>query len=170
MTNQRHPARIQTSGVQSGLMFVTYQAAKLLPFLSPTLPIGVVPAALLGQLADVTRHASPLPPCRVQFVAELTGQVVFAATSHTSVPPRLSATVPSYDRLTRSTRTQRQLTTGACSNFPGTPFSGLPIGGKRGIPSSHRVSPQQLPKWQFVAEPAGSRTIPLSTCSTLSTG
>ena len=40
---------------------------------------------MLGQLAEATRHASPLPSCRVQFVAEPTGQALFAATSHASV-------------------------------------------------------------------------------------
>ena len=49
--------------------------------------------------------------------------------------PHPSATVPAYGRLPRRTPTQRQLATGACSNFPTEPFPGLPIGDKRAFPS-----------------------------------
>ena len=48
--------------------------------------------------------------------------------------PHPSAMVPAYGRLPRRTPTQRQLATGACSNFPTEPFPGLPIGDKRPFP------------------------------------
>ena len=61
--------------------------------------------------------------------------------------PHPSATVPAYGRLPRRTPTQRQLATGACSNFPTEPFPGLPIEGKRAFPLLTVSAPNSSPKY-----------------------
>ena len=61
--------------------------------------------------------------------------------------PRLSATIPAYDSLTRGTPTQQQLATGACSNFPTEPFPGLPVGDKRAFPPLTVPAPNSSQKY-----------------------
>ncbi len=61
--------------------------------------------------------------------------------------PRLTATIPAYSSLTRSTWTQPQLATGACSNFPTEPFPGLPIGARRAFPSLTVSAPNSSQKY-----------------------
>ena len=61
--------------------------------------------------------------------------------------PRLTATIPAYSSLTRRTRTQPQLATGACSNFPTEPFPGLPVGDKRPFPLLTVSAPNSSQKY-----------------------
>ena len=61
--------------------------------------------------------------------------------------PRLTATIPAYSSLTRRTRTQPQLATGARSNFPTEPFPGLPVGDKRPFPSLTVSAPNSSRKY-----------------------
>ena len=150
-----------------------HQAPKCPPYPLRALPLGPLPAALLGQLADATGHAYLLTPSEGQSVAEPTGQG-WLASSLIPLARQLwpKATLPTrnpHPTDTEASATCCQLVAGA---VPRTSYRG-----QKGLPLTCRVSPQQLPKGHFVAEPSGppsrSKTSPTtssSTCSMLSTG
>ncbi len=70
------------------------------------------------------------------------------------------ATVTAYSRPTRSTPTQPQRATGACSNFPTEPFPGLPVGDKRAFPSLTVSAPNSSQKYNSLQNRRDRRPSP----------
>ena len=95
------------------------------------LPVGGVPAAMLGPLSAHLQPLLHLPPSRLQSGADLMRQGS-SRSPHFSVPLQLwlVATRVSLRTLT----TSPMMTTRARSTTDPSPFPRLPIGGQKGIP------------------------------------
>ena len=66
--------------------------------------------------------------------------------------PRLSATVPAYSRPATTSHTRTPKTAQLADNLSHRAVPRTSYRGQKAIPTTYRVSPQQLPKVQFVAE------------------
>ncbi len=142
----------------------------------PILPVGGVPAWLLGPSCSNLQPSSCLTPSRVQIGAELIRQASSLTRSSSPIPTTRQLRFPA----TAAHHGVRQTDTAALATCCHPVTGAVPrtsYRGTKGHSATHRVSPQQAPKCQFVAEPAGSRSrsrisppTPFSTRSTLSTG
>ena len=124
-----------------------------------------------GDTSRISRYARP---STIRCRTHRSGSVV--GTAHAARPYHSPATVPSYSFPAHNLHPTDIGNPHHAVNLSPEPFSVLPIGDRKGLPPTYRVSPQQIPEVQFVAEPPGlrsrSKTSPptsLSTCSTLST-
>ena len=95
------------------------------------LPVGGVPAWLLGPLSAHLQPLMPLPPPRLQYGAELTRQ-------GSPRPPHFSVALQLWLVAThaspRTLITSPMMATGACTTTGPSPFPRLPVGGQKGIP------------------------------------
>ena len=95
------------------------------------LPVGGVPAWLLGPLSAHLQPLLHLPPSRLQIGAELIRQGRSGPPQFSVVlQPWLLATSPSLS----ISQASPMMTTGACSSTGPSPFPPLPVGGQKGIP------------------------------------
>ena len=95
------------------------------------LPVGGVPAWLLGPLSSHLQPLMPLTPSRLQFGAELIRQEG-SRPPHPSIALQLWLVATSASPTTFTTRPMAA--TGACSTTRPDPFRLLPVGGRKGIP------------------------------------
>ena len=95
------------------------------------LPVGGVPAWLLGPLSAHLPPLLHLTPSRLQIGAELIRQ-------GSPCPPQVSAVLQPWLLATSPSlsisQTSPMMTTEACSTTGPSPFPRLPVGGQKGIP------------------------------------
>ena len=95
------------------------------------LPVGCVPAWLLGPLSAHLQPLLLLTPSRLQYGAHLTRQ-------GRSGPPQFSVVLQPWLVTThaspRTLITSPMMATGACTTTGPNPFPRFPIGGQKGIP------------------------------------
>ena len=109
------------------------------------LPVGAVPAWLLGPLCIDSTPFSPLPPSPLHFVAELIRQDEFMKAPHTAHPDQLSGTAPSENHPDQGLDGPVLWGSEACSTTAPDPFPGFPIGDTRAFPTP-TVSAPNRPK------------------------
>ena len=105
------------------------------------LPVGSVPAWLLGPLPDNLQPRMHLTPTRLQFVAELIRQAR-SRSPHFSVALQLRL-VATHASL-RTLITSPMMATGACSITGPSPFPTTSYRGTKGNSATYGVSPQQV--------------------------
>lgn len=110
---------------------------------------------MLGQLAEATRHVSPLAPSRVQLVAELTGQALTLALNTPSTTIACQLRTPATAALPLSPTHGPRSPRHHADNLSPKPFPVFPVGAGRVFPSLAVSSPTSSPRGQSVAEPAG---------------
>ena len=104
------------------------------------LPVGGVPAWLLGPLSARLQLLMPLTPSRLQIGAELIRQESPCPPQFSVVlQPRLLATSLSLS----VSQTSPMMTTGACSTTGHSSFRPLPVGGQKGIPTPTVSAPNR---------------------------
>ena len=111
---------------------------------SRPLPVGSVPAWLLGPFCWSAPPLIPVPPSRVQFVAELIRHGDLAEAHHSAHSSRLAASAARGSRPARGASTNWGAeVTGACSTNGLNPSLRLPVGDKRAIRTATVSAPNR---------------------------